>query len=148
MYTFKLKAVLEYRRQIEDARQQEFAAVMQVWEREREKLEHYHKSWRACLLEWRSMQEKSVSIASVDMYQKYMLRLRHEINGQAERVKKCVAEVDEKRNILLQAQKERKMMETLEESELLHYRKELADRERKYYDEIATQRFNRKGSPR
>ena len=94
------------------------------------------------------MQSREVSIASVDMYQKYMLRLRQEINEQAERVRKSMDVMDKKRAELMHARKEMKVMENLEEGQFLAYRKELAKKEQKSMDEIATQRFNLKGRVR
>ncbi len=145
MFTFKLKAVLDYRRQIEDTCQQQFALSKQKWEAEKQKLEQFYEAWKNCLVEWRRMQQDTVSVAAVDMYQKYMLRLRHEITDQAERVKKCLEDLDQKREILMNARKEKKMLENLEESQYLLYRKELKEKEQKFMDEVATQRFNIKG---
>lgn len=144
MFQFKFESVLNYRRQIEDTCQQDFAISKNQWETETRKLEDYYELWKKCLFEWRGIQGDSVSIREIDLYQKYMLRLKSEITKQAERVKDCLQEMEEKREILLGAIKDKKMMEKLEEYHMTSYRRDQANREKKFVDDIATKRFNYK----
>ncbi|MEI6127187.1 MAG: flagellar export protein FliJ [Pseudomonadota bacterium] len=142
MFQFKFKSVLTYRQQIEDVCQQEFAQSKNLWQKEKDKLEHYFALWKKCLDEWRVRQVDGVIILELELYQRYMLRLREEIRRQAEIVKECVRILDEKRAILLNAQKDKKMMEKLKEYHHEEYKAAELKKETKFLDEVATQRFN------
>jgi flagellar FliJ protein len=145
MFQFKFTSVLNYRRQIEDVRQQEFAESKRLWEQEVTLLEQFHALWRTCLAEWRIRQNDAVEILEVELYQRYMLRLREEIRRQAEKVKERLAIMDGKRDILLQAQKERKVLDKLREYQHSEYRAAMLKKETAVLDEIATQRYNARG---
>jgi len=120
----------------------EFAESREAWNREKERLERYHDHWRKYLNEWRAKQHDSVKIHEVELYQRYMIRLREEIRRQAEVVKECMAIMEQKREVLLTAQKDRKIMEKLQEYHRAAYEREQHAQETKLLDEAATQRFN------
>lgn len=141
MFKFKLAAVLQYRRRLEDLRQQELANARQVWETEKAKLERYQTLWRTCLEQWRSLQHTVVAVREIELYQRYMLKLREEIRIQADRVHRSLAVMDEHRERVMQAQKDRKMLEKLSDYELRRYRADRARRETRFLDETATQRY-------
>ena len=143
MFQFKFKAVLDYRRQIEDTCLQAFAQSKKEWEKQLRRLEQDYECWKKCLEEWRGLQEDTVSILQVELYQRYMLRLRREITEQAERVKTCLGEMDQKRALLLSARRDKKIMEKLKETHFMAYSREQAKKESKFLDEISTLRFNR-----
>ena len=145
MFQFKFEPILNYRKQIEDTCQQELARSKKKWEKEREKLEKYYELWEKCIEEWRRIQKDSVSVLEVDLYQKYMVRLKREVREQTERVKSCFKKMEKKRDELLNARKDKKIMEKLEEYHFVEYNKDMSKREKKFLDEVATQRFNLKG---
>ncbi|MCX8044267.1 MAG: flagellar export protein FliJ [Desulfobacterota bacterium] len=147
MFHFKLSSLLFYRRQLEDMAQLDFSNAVQAWHQETAKLEQYQTLWRFCLEQWRKAQEGIVSIHEIELYQRYMLRLREEIRLQIEKVRQCISVMDEKRDKLLQAQKERKIIEKLHDYEYERYRGDLARREARFHDEISTQRYVRKDNP-
>ncbi len=145
MFQFKLQTLLNYRRQREETFQQEFAEIKQTWEEQRETLKKYHDQWKECIDGWRSIQNESLSILEISLYQKYMLRLKHEIIQQADKVKDCLQKMDKMREILLSARKDKKIIEKLQENHLNEYRMDQLKKEKKFLDEVATQRFNLKG---
>lgn len=142
MFQFKLGAVLNYRRQVEDIRQQELARSREEWEKETRRLEGFYEQWKLFIEDWRAKQKNMVSVKKLELYHRYMLGLKIQIEHQAERVRQCLADMDAKRQSLLSASKDKKMMEKLEEYHFAAYRKELDDRERKFNDEVATKLFN------
>jgi len=146
MFTFKFKALLDYRKTVEERRHQEFLESRRTWEHEQEALRIYHKRWEACMAGWREAQKKASYHVGADMYERYMLRLRAEIEKQVLRVKDALSHMENKRAELLKARKNKKSMELLETKLLNEYLQEEADKERKFLDEIATQQFNTKSS--
>lgn len=147
MFVFRLKAVLDYRLQRKDACRQRLAEARRSFERERSRLEDFQNHWRSALQQWRTLQQREVSVAGVDLYQKYILRLRQEIMQQGQRVRECLNEVDSRREELITAVQECRKIESLRKLELERYRQREKLRERKLLDDLATQRFNRKGAP-
>jgi len=142
MFQFKLEAVLNYRKQIEDVRQQELARSKEAWERETLRLEDYFKRWKLFIEDWRTKQRDMVSVKKAELYHRYMLGLKLQIEQQAERVRQCLADMEVKRQVLLSAARDKKMIEKLEEYHLAAYRKDLDDQERKLNDEAATKLYN------
>lgn len=141
MFKFKFAALLNYRCQIEHMYQQELARAIQEWQNEKVKLEEYQKIWRTCLQQWRYAQEDIVSVHYIELYQRYMIRLREEIKLQMKKVRHCIEVVDEKRSTLLKARTDKKILEKLNEYEYEKYRSELIKSEARFNDEIATQRY-------
>jgi len=142
MYEFKFKTILKYKKQVEDTLQQDFAAAKNEWFIEREKLEQYYVRWQKYIKDWRNAQKGSLSIIEVDLYQDYMVALKQQMRSQSEIVKSRLAEMDKKREILMNAVKERKTLEQLEEKELAAYLQNQKKRENNFLDEITSIRFN------
>jgi flagellar FliJ protein len=145
MADFRLKTVLDYRRQVEDICQKDFAQSKREWQRQRDILQQGYDHWKESMDRWRKMQQNRLTVWEMDMYQKYMLYLRRELSEQAQRVKKSLDTMDKKRSRLLNAQKEKKKLETLEENHLKNYIRFLSEQEKKFVDDIAMQRFNERG---
>lgn len=146
MFVFKLKALLDYRTQQEDTCQQRLAEARRSFEAERGRLEQYQQHWRRSLEQWRTLQQRDVSVVGIDLYQKYILRLRQEIMQQGERVRERLHEVDSRREELITAMQERRKIENLRKLALERYRHGEKIKDRTFLDDLATQRFNRKGS--
>jgi flagellar FliJ protein len=146
MFIFKFLAVLNYRRQLVNAREQEFAQSKRTWEREREKLEHFYALWQQALKEWRFSHQRNVGINEIQLYLRYTHGLKKDISAQAEKVKQCLEEVEKKREVLLEASKSKEIMEKLEEQNRKVYLQEQSSKEKKFIDEVSVQRFSPKGN--
>lgn len=142
MYDFKFKTILKYKKQIEDTRQQEFAESKNKWVVEREKLEQCYDRWQQYIRDWRNAQKGSLSIIEVDLYQDYMVSLKQQMRAQTEIVRSCLTEMDKKREVLLDAVKDRKTLEQLEQKEKEAYLEKHKKLESGFLDEIASIRFN------
>ncbi len=142
MYEFKFKTILRYKQQIEDTLQQDFASSKNKWLSERDKLEICYERWMKYIEDWREAQKGNLSIVEVDLYQDYMVALKQQMRAQTEIVKTCVEEMDQKRFVLLEAVKERKTLEQLEEKQLKEHVSRTKKMESGFLDEIASIRFN------
>ncbi len=145
MFKFAYKSVLDYRQQIEDIKQQDFSRHRRILEREQRKLEEIYLHWQTNMQNWREQQKQSFSIASIELYQKYMVMLKLKIAEQAQRVKELLDEVDKKRAEVVEAQKNRKVIEFIEKKERDHYVKEYRKKETKQLDDLAVQGFVYRG---
>lgn len=145
MFTFKFQAVLNYRRQLEEARQQEFAGSKRQWEQARQKLEHYHGLWQQCIAQWRISQKSKPTINEIGLYRLYMQGLKNDINKQAAQVKHCLQEMEKKRVALLQASSAKKIMEKLKEKSRLQFLQEQIKREQKFINEVGLRQSYKRG---
>jgi len=145
MFKFKFAPILNYRKQREETVQQEFAASKELWTQERLKLESYYASWKRNMNQWRDNQHGVLSIQELDLYRTYFLNLKSQIDHQIKKVRQCVEEMEKRRLLLLDARKEKKRLERLQEKHLDEYACEQKKKEQKFLDEIATQRFMIKG---
>jgi len=137
---------LTYRKQLEDVCQQDFARSKRVWEEERSVLERYYEHWKHRMEQWRERQKGLLSTCELDLYHKYMLGKKVEIRQQAEKVKQCFEDMEQKRERLLSARKEKKIMEKLREQHLADFTAGKSGKEKKFLDALATQSFNFKGN--
>jgi len=78
----------------------------------------------------------------------YGLRLEREVIEQQERLRRAGALVEEKRQIWMEARKERRTFEVLKERALIEHRRAVNRQERIVLDEIGGQRHLRRGSER
>ena len=142
MYEFKYKTILKYKKQLEEFLQQDFAASKKSWSIERDKLETCYERWQKYIYDWREAQKGSLSIIEVDLYQDYMVALKQQMTAQSEVVKACLVDMDKKRNLLLEGVKERKTLEQLDEKYLGEYLDRHKKLENRFFDDIATIRYN------
>ena len=145
MFQFKFRAVLDYRRLQEDTCQQNFAASRLEWLTQQQRLEMLYALWKKYMQEWRSMQQGTVSVWALELYQRYMLTLRDEIEKQALVVRQCLDAMEQRREELLTAAKDKKIMEKLQEYHAARYKKEQRLKETKVLDDVAGQRHMMKG---
>ena len=145
MFKFKLETLLNYRQILEDSCHQEFSQSKKIWQNQRQALINYNEQWKKCMEELRTIQNKFMSIHEISLYQKYMVKLKHEIFQQAERVRSALDMMEKNREKLLVAQKDKKIMEKIKDKSQKEYMTEQVKIERKFLDEISTLRFNPKG---
>ena len=145
MYRFKLEALLNHRRHLEEICQKELAQCQRRLVGEQEKQRRTKHLKRDYLLKLHERQKGSISISDIILYKNYIARLSEEIEVQTVSIREAAKQVNLKRNELIGMVKKRKTLEKLKEKDQLAYRKKLMLDERKFMDEVATTRHARKG---
>jgi flagellar FliJ protein len=90
--------------------------------------------------EFRNRQQEIGCIDEIRMYSDFFKRKRGEINTQKERVGQLDMVMNERREDLLEASKDKKMLESLKERKAREFRVEMGQKERKFLDEISIQK--------
>lgn len=139
-FQFRLQKVLEYRVHLEDTLRTELAELRRE---------------RAMLVERREQLETEVAervqrltagefdVLQVKMTTHYVNRLEGLIQHTRQRIAEMDEAIEEKRQALVEASRNRKVMEKLKETAYEEYRAEELRTEQLFLDELATATFNR-----
>lgn len=137
---FKLEQVLGYRREMEKLRKQEFAAAKRNLEDASEQLRQEQIQVTELAGEFRSRQNELDTIEELRMYNDYFRRKKEDIRRQMERVEQLDQVVSERREDLLDATKDKKVLESLKEKKASEFRLKMLQKEREFMDEISVQK--------
>jgi flagellar FliJ protein len=143
-FQYSLESVLEYRKKVEDNKKEKFIHENNRFSEETGVMEsireHYHET-----LEQLSGKE-AFSIQEQKNYMQYIMNLHQKMEKQKIRISDSRRRRDMARAELETAQKDRKIMENLEEKELYRFKEDIKKREEKELNEIASIGFVRRKS--
>ncbi|MDP2210593.1 MAG: flagellar export protein FliJ [Candidatus Aquicultor sp.] len=142
-FVFKLKSVLHHRQKKEDLVKKELAEVKRLYEFEKERLTQLNVRFADSHKALREKQKSALDATEISMHAKFIERLERQIEVQLSRVASLATEVRKVQERLLEAAKDRKVLEKLEEKQLSEYKLEAERVEQGIIDEIATVRHNR-----
>ena len=135
-FFFRLQGHLDLKSKLEDQRKLEYGQAAADLERERAKLNALETQRTEALSAFREDINKNVKPQLAGVYNNYLNRLKESISLQADAVKQAEAEAERRRLALVEAMKERKMLETLKEKHYADYIKEQNLMEQKAADEV------------
>lgn len=141
---FRLEPLLKYRSFIEETVKNELADVTERLHIEEKRLIALEEIWRQAVEEFEERQSRQVAPFEIFMYHTYLDQLSREIETQRKRVTETQKVYEEKRESLIGASQERKIIEKVKEKEdqIITRKKNKADK--KVLDETAKNRFLRK----
>ncbi|SJZ33618.1 flagellar FliJ protein [Trichlorobacter thiogenes] len=137
---FEMQQVLNYRIELEKMRKLEFAAARQDLDAAADRLEQEKNEAAKLAEEFNGRQQQIDSIFEMRLYADFFARKRDEIKEQQRRVQSLDRVLEDRRDELVQATKEKKVMEQLKEKQKEAFQKEQAHKEGLLLDEIATQK--------
>lgn len=142
-FKFKLQSILEYKKKVEEEEIRKLAELKVLQKREQEKLEFLKMTK---VEEMRTLTEKSaqgvLNVSEIQMYHAHIKKLDKEITEQEIRLQQIAIEVEEQRQRLLEASKEKKIYEKLKEKHKATFLAAIEEEERKFIDELATMRYD------
>jgi flagellar protein FliJ len=137
MFTFKFESSLNYRKTVEEKKLVEFSEGKKKMKKEKELLEEIQREQYIIMEQFKKMQEHNFHSPDVDLYLAYITLFKEKEALQKEIVIKVNQEVEILRKELLEAVKNRKIMDTLKERQLREFNENIAVYERKTADETA-----------
>jgi len=143
MFHFRLQAVLDYRKLLEEKLMLECADVKQRLDDEKETLLRLQREVGDLISQLRGREEERLSAADVSFYLSYIHYMRGEISSQEGIVSRVGEELEEKRAELVDAAGKRRILEIMKEKKIKEYRVSLSGREQKELDEAAILRSGR-----
>ena len=144
MYKFSLEPVLKYRKLLEEDLQRDFAVLKRKLFDERERLSNFKQVRDRFSGELQEKQVNSISVSDIVLYTDYLQQVTKEIEKQSEKILEAEKNVAQKREELVGAMKNRKMIDRLREKGLKAHVQELAKKEQDLMNEAAVNIFNRK----
>mgnify|MGYP002479885693 CR=1 FL=1 len=134
-YKYKMDKVLEYRENIEKVKVEDYAKINYKLMKEQEHLSKLQE-------EFEEKKKKSASdIYGMKMNFLYKEKLKAELDAQVHRVDEISEKAHTARGILIEARKDRKIMEMLKEKDHENFKKEVLAEEQKELDDLSVMRF-------
>lgn len=138
-YKFSMEKILDWREDLEKASMERFALTQNELNQEKLKLSNLYK-------EYKSLKERFVKYKSaneIKQYQLYKSDLEKKIELQIQVVEEKTNELEERRLELVDAQKNRKIMEKLKEKDYENYKEKENLEEQKFLDEISVVKYKK-----
>ncbi|HHV99004.1 MAG TPA: flagellar export protein FliJ [Clostridiaceae bacterium] len=135
-FNFKLQSVLDLKIQMEDNKKNEFGSAVQKLEYEKKVLENIKDEKEKNINAFGNELKNKAKVSTLRQINSYISLLGQKIEVQKENVNKASNIVDKKREELLEAVKERKIMDKLKEKEYNLFLKQELKEEQKIIDEI------------
>jgi len=136
-FKYRLQPLLNVKSHIERERQKDHALAVERIMRQEEQLSQVDAQRETTLIEQRAGLLGSISISKMLVYSRYLLKLKKNTLAGIETLRGLKKNADEKRLVLVEASKERKIYEKLKERQQDKYNRESARQEQKETDEIA-----------
>jgi len=144
MYKFSLEPVLKYRKLLEEDFQKDFAVLKRQLFDEKEKLSNFEQTRDRFSKELQQKQVKNINVSDILLYSDYLQEVSKEIEKQSEKILEAEKRVDQKREELVGAMKNRKIIDRLREKGLKAHVQELSKMEQHLMNEAAINVFNKK----
>lgn len=145
MFKFKLQSILEYRLNVEEKIQGEFSNVKRYLEEQKDVLNALISEREELMDELRTMQRGTMRSDDIATLVAYVEAVREKEKVQMDVIEKAAENMEAKRMELVEAVKNRKVMENLKEKHAEEYRKNINETEQKNSDEMAVLKFGRRG---
>lgn len=139
---FELEQVLNYRAEVEKARQLEFASAKQEVDHATHVLNRHESDVDTLTREFSNRQGELSNIEEMRRYVDYFARKKEDIKSQKERIDQLTCIMSQRRDELLDATRDKKVLESLKEKKEREFKQEMAQKEQAFLDEIAIQKKN------
>ncbi|MBO8127198.1 MAG: flagellar export protein FliJ [Firmicutes bacterium] len=145
-FTFTLESVLQVKYRLEERVRAELADTQSRLVEAQQALRRLSQEKGRHQKEMVRIQQGALDIGSLLLAQDYLAQLNRRIQDQQEVIAQIEAELDRKREELVEAQRERKSLEILKDKQWQEYQKAVQREEQLFLDEVAAIRYGRLGS--
>jgi flagellar FliJ protein len=145
MFNFRLQSVLEYRMNMEEKILNEFSETKRELDVERTRMKYLVKERINLITELRDMQDKPLPADDFANYISYLEKVRENEKKQKIVIHQVKEQLESKRKELIEAVKQRKIMEKLRKRHVEEYNDNLRNLEQKSSDEMSVLKFGRRG---
>ena len=140
---FALHQVLNYRTDLERLRKQEFATARQDLDRANDRLNQERNQAADLAREFTERNGQIDSVVELQLYADFFARKREQIKQQQERIMALDRILEQRREELVQATQDKKVLESLKEKKEQEFRQEQQRKERDFLDEMSVQKKGR-----
>jgi flagellar FliJ protein len=134
---FGLEKVLDFRYEMEKVRKAEFAAARHEFDQARQRLHHEEERIDRIGTEFMDRQLEGICAVELQMYSDFFRKKESDIKAQRKQVTALDQTVVEKREILVDASRDKKVLEELKKKKIKAFKQDMEDKERAFLDELA-----------
>lgn len=134
-YKYKMEKVLDYRSTVEKHKVEDFAKINQKLDLEKKHLDNLEEEFDL------KKREITTDVNSMKMSFLYKEKLKTELTYQKKKVDEIIHKANDAREVLIEARKDRKIMEMLKEKDEEKFQHEMLTREQKELDDFTIMRF-------
>ncbi|RJP73381.1 MAG: flagellar export protein FliJ [Candidatus Abyssobacteria bacterium SURF_17] len=145
-YRFRFESVLKSKKIIVDELASKTARAQRILQLEQRKVDSLRKREASCMQELALKQVGAVKSDEVHRCHRYLQQLGKAIGEQENLISEIARRVDMLREMLVEAEKERKIFEKLDEKEREEFLRDFSKKERAFLDEVGTNRFVLRGA--
>ncbi|HKZ17860.1 MAG TPA: flagellar export protein FliJ [Geobacteraceae bacterium] len=142
---FGLEQVLNFRKEVEKVRKTEFAAAKSEFETAHDRLRSEEERMDRVNTEFMDRQLKGIGAVELQMYSDFFSKKSADIKAQRHTVTSLDKNVNEKREILLEAAIDKKVLEELKDKKIRAHKQNLAEKDRAFLDELALRKGGNTG---
>jgi flagellar FliJ protein len=139
-HEFRLDQVLKFRKEVEKMHQLELVAAKQQHDSAQERLKSEKGAMEALEQEFSQRQMEGIEAKDLQLYGQFTMRKTREIQVIRDSLPVLEKVVQERREALLVAAKEKKALEIFKEKKMRDLRMQQLNRERAFMDELAIQK--------
>jgi len=144
-FKFRMQSILDHKQDLEDKEKEKLAKILQRLDQAQKYLAGLEYKKEVTRLELKEKQRAGeLDINTLRIYNQYLKKLDQDILNTKLLIEQIKAEEREQRQNLLKAAQERQTFEKLKEKHREQFDAEVAEKERKLIDELATIKFARK----
>jgi len=144
MFKFKLQSILEYRVNIEEKILNEFSDLKRDLEEKRAVLKALVTERESLMNDLRNMQSVTMRVDDIAALVAYVENIRMKEKEQKNILHQAKEKVEKKRQELMEAVRNRKVMENLRDKHAAEYQKNLNELEQKNSDEMSMLKLGRR----
>ena len=142
-FVFNMQGLLNIKEKLEEQSKTEYGKALNKLEKEKNILLNLENSKKQNIVNFRESINKGVKPNYIKNINQFISLIDKKIEEQIENINKAEEIVEQKRLILLNAMKERKVFEALKEKEKENYFREELKKEQKIIDEIVSYKYNK-----
>ncbi|MBN2467889.1 MAG: flagellar export protein FliJ [Deltaproteobacteria bacterium] len=147
MPKFTLEPVLTHRKYLEENLQKELAASKRLLAEELQKLSSYKSIKNKIVQRLHQKTSQNVSVSELLLHVGFVDKVSKDLKRQEERVVIIENEVNQKRDGLMEAMKNKRMLEQLKGRRTKLYREEVLKGEQKFYNDVGINMFSTAEKP-
>lgn len=140
-FVFNLEPLYDYRQRTEELSQKEFAEVNLKLQAEEKRLGEMNELYASAANEMDALKEKGAPVRDMEMHALYLEGLKRHIKAQGEAVSQIRKLLESKRAELIDASRNRKVMEIMKERSLSAHNLKENKREQKEADDLTSARL-------
>lgn len=142
MFKYRLEPILTLKEKLEDSKKRELGLAYQSYEQVNAEKEELVKAKEQAYEEVKNQSHEKIDVQQLKQFRYYMHYMNQAIDLKTKEVERAANILEAKREALIAAVKERKILENLKDIHLEEYREEEKRKENSVLDEIVTYKYN------